>query len=548
MLVKLFKIISLISIMVALPRVGCGQVLLQDNQAQPLLLLRAPLEAAKKNLVDIHSELLVLREAPQFQERLQLVVVLLAMDKLPRYQLEPTPAVDVTHLKTKDPRFSEVLLYFSQGNYLSSLAHLSAFEKMQKLSTPKEDSDFLLGVSQLSYGMNNEARESFGRILANKKYSQRSRDMAALHLAQIYYTQGAWEDENNILSSMEDVLPARLKREKNILRLNLLIFKNRLQEAEKILSELDGEREIDILSWYGRHNLAMVMLNNGQLQQGIRILRKISEESFDDIERRALQDKTNLALGYAYLQAGDMNSAIGYFEKIRIKSPFSSRALLGLGLSEVALSQYQRALSPWLELQKGDMREPEVQEALLMIPETLFKLESYKRARSDYQHAISRYKVEIDAISSAIEATRAGKITTNIFAKGMLEEHRWNDFLGKPPAIPEARYFTWFMRDESFRKAISLYKEARNLRDAIRGQKESLSGYGLSNMVTTRYTEMISKSMVDVDATINKIDAYIQILAINWLENRRVSLNSYLSQANLGLAKVYHHAAERGDQ
>ena len=458
------------------------------------------------------------------------------------------PAPDIAHLKAKDPHFGEVLLYFYQGNYLSSLAHLTAFEKMQQLPTQKEDGDLLSGILQLSYGMNNEAQGSFAKILLNKKYSQKTRDMAALYLAKVHYKQGALAEANNILSSTGDALPARLKKEKDLLQANVLIDKNQLQEAEKILPKPDGEREIDILSWYSQHNLGVAMLKNGQSPQGISILRKISVEFFDDIERRALQDKANLALGYVYLQAGDMSAARDYFEKIRIKGPFSYRALLGLGLAETALSQYQRALIPWLELYKGDIRESEVQEALLMIPETLFKLESYKKAQGDYQNAASRYKSEVDAISSAIDATRARKITTSILAKGMFDESRWNDFLGKLPVVPEARYFTWFMRDAAFRQAVSLYREALDLRSVMVAQKESLDGYKLSNVVTIRYAEKISKRIVEVDDTINKIDVYIQSLAMSWLENRKVRLNGYLSQANLGLAKVYHHAAERGDQ
>lgn len=91
MLVKSFKIISFLCLVTALSEVVYGQEssLLQDVdiQAQQLLLLRASLETAKKNLVDINSELLVLRETAQFPERSQ-VVVFLAMDKLPHFQLE----------------------------------------------------------------------------------------------------------------------------------------------------------------------------------------------------------------------------------------------------------------------------------------------------------------------------------------------------------------------------------------------------------------------------------------------------------------------------
>lgn len=89
MLFKSFNIIRLIYLMAVLPMVAHGQEspLSQDAQAKELLLLRASVEAVKKNLVDINSELLVLREAAQFPEPSQ-VVIFLAMERLPRFHLE----------------------------------------------------------------------------------------------------------------------------------------------------------------------------------------------------------------------------------------------------------------------------------------------------------------------------------------------------------------------------------------------------------------------------------------------------------------------------
>ncbi len=85
MFIKSLKIIGLMCLGATLPGVARGQE--SDLQAKELLLLHAPLEVARKTLVDISSELLVLRETTQFPERSQ-VVVFLTMDKLPRFQLE----------------------------------------------------------------------------------------------------------------------------------------------------------------------------------------------------------------------------------------------------------------------------------------------------------------------------------------------------------------------------------------------------------------------------------------------------------------------------
>lgn len=89
MVFKSFNIIFLICIMVILPVTGYSQEgpQLHDLQDKELQLLRAQLEATKKTLVDINSELVVLQELAQFPARSQ-IAVFVGMDKLPHFQLE----------------------------------------------------------------------------------------------------------------------------------------------------------------------------------------------------------------------------------------------------------------------------------------------------------------------------------------------------------------------------------------------------------------------------------------------------------------------------
>ncbi len=448
-------------------------------------------------------------------------------------------------LRVKDPHFGEALLYAYQGNYLSAMAHLTAFKEMHQLPMQEEDSDLLLGVLQFSYGMENEAKESLSKLLLNKKFSQRTSDIAAFYLAQIHYSQGNLAEVNRIISLVRDPLPVRLKKEKDLLKVNFLIEQSQYQEAAKILSMVDDGDEATIPKRYAQHNLGVALLKHGQLQHGISVLKKISAEALDDIESRTLQDKTNLALGYIHLQSEDAISAIEFFEKIRITGLFSSKALLGLGLAETALGRHQRALIPWLELQKADLREREVQEALLMIPEALFKLESYKKSQSDYHHAISRYTSEIVEITAAISQLREGAEKPSTLPNNVADENSRNYFSGKLSIEKEVRYLGGFMRDAAFQQAVSVYQEALALRTVMVTQKEGLKSYGLSMDLASRYADKISENMIEVDKTLNKLEFYIQNLAIDLLEKKKTSLSNYLSQANLGLAKVYHHAAER---
>ncbi len=89
MVFKSFNIIFLVFLMATLPVTGYGQEgpQLHDLKDKELQLMRARLEAAKKTLVEINSELLVLQETAQFPARSQ-IAVFVGMDKLPHFQLE----------------------------------------------------------------------------------------------------------------------------------------------------------------------------------------------------------------------------------------------------------------------------------------------------------------------------------------------------------------------------------------------------------------------------------------------------------------------------
>lgn len=457
-------------------------------------------------------------------------------------------AVDEIPLRAKDPHFGEVLLYFYEGDYFSALTRLAAAREMRQFPAQNEDGDLLLGILHVSYGMNNEAKRIFTQLLADKNTPQKNRDIAALYLARIYHGQEALEESRKAFSAIGDALPARLKKDRALLEVNLLMAEKRYQTAEQALLRLEDESEVAVARQYLQHNLGVSMIKGGQLRQGINLLLKISEGSFGELEMRALQDKANLALAYNYLQSGNVDTSIAYFKKIRIDGPFSSKALLGLGLAETALKQQQRALIPLLELQQRDIREVEVQEALLMIPDILFKLESYKKSQNYYQNASSNYKEELDAISASMAAVRAGKMTRNILANVFLDEAHWNEFQKISPASPEARYFPWFIQNAIFQQSLSLYREAHSLRSTINAQRVSVGNYGLSDTATAAYHKNIDAKLSEIGAIMNKLEIHMSSLAIDWLEKRKTALDSYLSQAELGLAKVYHHAAERGEQ
>ena len=82
------------------------------------------------------------------------------------------------------------------------------------------------------------------------------------------------------------------------------------------------------------------MARDGRVDEAERILDELGRIEPYNEELSALRDKANLALGYAYLQAGDAKAARKPLQRVRLNGPFSNKALLGVGWADAELEDY----------------------------------------------------------------------------------------------------------------------------------------------------------------------------------------------------------------
>ncbi|MEQ6340195.1 MAG: tetratricopeptide repeat protein [Gammaproteobacteria bacterium] len=382
--------------------------------------------------------------------------------------------------------------------------------------------------------MPNEAQKVFSRLISNSSSSSIG-DIASLYSAKILYGQGSYPAAEKLLSTIED-LPGKLRIQQDLLLINLLIAKKQFQQAGTRLPRLDSDTKP---GYFSRHNLAVNMLKDGISLQGAGLLDGISKEIFSDAELKMLQDKANLALGYHYLQKKEPALAKVYFQKIRLNSYFSPKALLGSGFAESAQNQHKRALIPWMELAQREIRDVETQEALLTVPDTLFKLESYKEAQKHYQNAISHYAAEALRVKQSIDAIRAGKLENNVLRLDAGDDTQWQNTLRKLPDAPENHYFPWLMENSQIQEAVLLYRKSLALQNILEQQRARR---------TSAANTHIDQALVEAQGLMKKLDAYIQKTMISELSLREQRLDNYLTQAKLGMAELYNHAAARGDE
>jgi len=270
---------------------------------------------------------------------------------------------------------------------------------------------------------------------------------------------------------------------------------------------------------YADYNLGIALLESGNTEAGLKQLNKLGEQSADDAEQYALRDKTNLALGYRLLQAGQAAQARPYFDRVRLQGPLSSRALLGAGWADAEQQQFQQALVLWLELHGRDSRDLATQESWLAVPYAYAQLGAQARAVELYQTAIKSFTDESRALDESIAALNSGRlIETLLTAEGTGRSWFWQ--LAQLPTEPETRYLIDMLSGHRFQEAV------KNLRD-LQDLSNRLSAWA-DNVET--FEHMIETRRLRYADTAPRLQSSLQRLDVNALTIRREVLNNALEQ------------------
>ncbi len=355
----------------------------------------------------------------------------------------------------KNPHFGEVLFHFYQQKYFSAITHLMAAQTAQRVEHHKDEAELLRGGMYLSYGLHRVAGKIFQRLI-DQGAPPDVRDRAWFYLAKIWYQRGYSEQAVEALSRIQQALPKELQEERQVLAALLLMKSEKFKEAVKVLGRFSGRSE-----WasYARYNMGVALVKVGEKSDGVELLEDIGEMRADDNEMRALRDKANLALGYTFLRLGGSERAKSYLEDVRLKGPFSNKALLGMGWALSAHGQHKQSLVPWMELQSRNPIDVAVQESLLAVPYALRELKADKQSLQNYEAAISVYSAEIVRLGRAIESVRAGELLIADLLDGPVTETGWFWRLKRLSDTPEHRYLTHLLASHDFHEALKNYRD-----------------------------------------------------------------------------------------
>mgnify|MGYP000576722962 CR=1 FL=1 len=398
-------------------------------------------------------------------------------------------------------------------------------------------------VRQHFPGHHLEAAAIFERLLADN-VAPETRNRTWFFLARIWYQRGYLEKAQRALANINGDLPDNLRREALMLDAQILIDAGEYDAAIAKLRNWKGRTE-----WasYARFNIGVALVRSGRVDEAVALLDELgSMNPFTD-ELAALRDKANVALGYALLQDGQPYAAKAPLQRVRLKGPFSNKALLGVGWADAEMDQYGRALVPWMELRGRDLLDSAVQESMLAIPYALAQLDSISQAADHYLNAIEAFYEEANRLDTAIERIETGEFFDAFINNDPLDETGWYWRLEELPEGPEARYLLHVMATHKFQEGLKNYRDLNYLHRNLDAWQQNVDVY--SAMLDTRKLKY-ERSLAYVQDALTKaapIDLVARKLSFDNVLDSIEQSNDWLALATTSEVRMWNEITSLED-
>jgi len=424
----------------------------------------------------------------------------------------------------RDLHFGDVLFQYFQeddAHDFEALTRVLAYQHWGRMPHHAEDAELIAGSLYLQEGMHNEAGEIFQRLLTDN-VSSGVRNRAWLYLAQVWYARGYLDRAEGALRKVNGRMSPDFEAQKELLLANVLMHQGRYDDAIELLT---GWRGSPVWSAYARFNLGVALVRANRLADADPFLSAVGTMLAPNPELAALRDRANLALGFAYLQANQPERARPPLERVRLNGPYSNKALLGSGWAQVALGDYQGALTPWMELRSRDVLDAAVQESYLAVPYAFMKMNANAQSAEYYESAVTSFDTESTRLDAAIAHIRQGDMLREVLSSGPAHTtadtpllHGWFRDLRSLPRTGEAPYLYNVLAGHDFQEGVKNYRDMVYLGSTLERWGDSMDAY--QDMIETReraYAERLPR-----------VDGLLASGTLQGLEQRKVALENEL--------------------
>jgi hypothetical protein len=413
----------------------------------------------------------------------------------------------------KDLYFGEALYYAFQADWFDAIARLDTeLAQHRGLDEPRLDTlythinhaEFAVGDFELAYRMHQRAGRAITAVIEGN-VAEPVRNEAIYRLARIYFQK---DQPLNALYALERIrgeVPESIRNDLAFLRAQILMANGRFSEAVQVLDDL---RDVQSLEGFTTYNLGIALLRDGKKQAGRRWLDRTGQIDSDRELTLAIRDKSNLVLGSKLLDERNLESAKQVLDRVRLKGPFSNRALLGSGWADAFENRFDRALVPWSILVTRQETDPSVQEALLAVPYAYGKLDVHSKAALLYGSALEKFSAEVDKLGASIKSIREGRFLRALVREELKQDANWVVKLRELPQTPETYYLLELMASHDFQESLKNYLDLEQLRKKLASWETDLNAF---EEIIDRRRAYYEPLLPSIDRAFRRLDAQMRV-------------------------------------
>jgi hypothetical protein len=382
----------------------------------------------------------------------------------------------------KDLYFGEALYDAFQGDWFDAIARLDTeLSQHYGLDEPKRDTlyyhinqaEFAVGDFELAYRMHQRAGRAITAVIEGN-VEEPVRNEAIFRLARIYFQKNQPANALYAVERIKGVVPQKIRADLAFLHAQILMASGRFPEAAGILKNLQGAKSLEGFCTY---NLGIALLREGKKLEGRQCLDRTGQIKSKDDLTLAIKDKSNLVLGTKLLKEKNFDGAKQVLDRVRLKGPFSNRALLGSGWADAFQGHFERALVPWSTLLTREVTDESVQEAMLAVPYAYGKLNVYSKAAVMYGSALEKFGIELDKLDASIKSIREGHFLKALVREELKQDADWVVKLRELPQTPETYYLLDLMASHNFQESLKNYLDLEELRKKLETWKGDLEAF-----------------------------------------------------------------------
>ena len=398
--------------------------------------------------------------------------------------LASTPAAADTSApkELKDLYFGEALYYAFQEDWFDAIGRLDTeLAQHHGLDEPERDTlyyhvnhaEFAVGDFELAYRMHQRAGRAITAVIEGN-VEEPVRNEAIFRLARIYFQKDQPVNAQYAVDRISGSVSEEIREDLAFLRAQIHMANGNFDEAAKILRDLQN---VESLEGFTTYNLGIALIKEGKTQQGRQYIDYTGQINSDHQLTLAIKDKANLVLGSKLLEEKKFEAAKMVLDRVRLKGPFSNRALLGSGWADAYRGKFKRALVPWSTLVNREVTDASVQEAMLSVPYAYGKLNVYSKAAVTYNSALAKFSTEIDKLNTSIKSIREGYFLKALVREELKQDATWVVKLRKLPQTPETYYLLELMATHDFQESLKNYLDLEQLRKKLETWKTDLIAF-----------------------------------------------------------------------